>query len=343
METVALASFEPLVPRADDLSALVATMARRQMALTYHLIRVLDEVERDAAEPETLKALYSVDHDANRLRRAAESLLLMVGGQVSDGLEGPVTLLDVARAAQCASADVEPVTLTAMPAAAVLPGVSDDLVHLLAALLDNAISFSPTSSRVTLSGHRCGDGSVLLKIADRGPGVEQSVLAELNARLAAVQVLDARSARQTGLHVVTTVAHRHRLHVQLVAGPDGGMIACVTVPSHLIISPQVAEPEPAPSAAPTRFVPPPSSDWWEVQTLSAPASGLTRNGLPQRVRTRQASGPWLPAAPPPQPPDPQSVRADLDAFEAGERRARRERPANQTIASTLWEGPWEQQ
>lgn len=345
IEPIPQEHFEQPAPRADEeLRALMSTLARRQMALTYHLIRVLDKVEREAVEPDTLRALYAVDHDANRLRRYAEGLLLLAGGQVCDGLEGPVTLMDVARAAQCASADFEPVKLTAMPAAAVPPGVSDDLVHLLAALLDNAISYAPASSRVTLSGHSDRDGSILLQIADCGLGIERAALAELNARLAAAPVLDARSARQMGLYVVASIAHRHGLYVQLAPRPGGGTIAYVTLPGHLIISPEAAAPAPAAASvpAPVRSAPP-SGDWWGVQTLTAPAAGTTKNGLPRRTRAPQASGPWLPTAPPARPPDPQSVREDLDDFEAGEQRARTESAATHDTASTSWEGPWQQQ
>ncbi|MBS2964969.1 hypothetical protein KGA66_18070 [Actinocrinis puniceicyclus] len=323
---------------------LMSTLARRQMALTYHLIRVLDEVEREAVEPGTLKALYAVDHDANRLRRYAEGLLLLAGGQVCDGLEGPVTLLDVARAAQCASADFEPVKLTAMPAAAVPPGVSDDLVHLLAALLDNAVSYAPASSRVTLSGHPDRDGSVLIQIADSGPGIEWTALAELNARLATSPVLDARSARQMGLYVVASIAHRHGLYVQLAPRPGGGTIAYVTLPGHVIIPPEAVAPVPAASPVPVPVLSAASSgDWWGVQTLAAPAAGTTKNGLPRRTRASQDPGPWLPTAPSARPPDPQSVRDDLNDFEAGERRAHAETASTHDTASTSWEGPWEQQ
>lgn len=312
----------------------MAAFAQRQMNLVYRMLSQLDDVERDETEPDALQALYAIDHAGTQLRRRAENLLLLAGGQVGDGMDGPETLLDVARSAQCESSSFTPVTITAMPPGALKPGLSDDMCHLLAEFLDNAIAFSPPDPTITLSGHANPDGGVLLRVVDTGVGISLVRLAELNARLAAVPVLDVPATEQMGLRVVATIAHRHGLFVQLAPNPGGGTIAMVNIPGHLVLVPPEAVPVPAPAAL---FHPSVTTDPWGRPAPTAVAAGLTTGGLPRRQRLRVALPAQVVAAPEARPPDPESVRDDLDALQAGEARARVEIARQYPTKRRVWE------
>lgn len=197
-------------PDAADLREMMATFAKRQMSLSYNLIQLLDTIEHRDLDPELLERVYAVDHIGSQIRRAAENLLLMSGDDVADPREGPSSLLDVARAAQFESASYSEVKITAMPPGALTPGTSDDVCHLLAELLDNAVMFSAPSV-VTLLGRANPDGAVVLEVNDSGVGIPQPVLTKLNILLSSPPILDAHSARQMGMTIVATLARRHGL------------------------------------------------------------------------------------------------------------------------------------
>ena len=78
----------------------------------------------------------------------------------------------------------------------------NDVIHLLAELVENALSFSPRETRVTVSGSRIDGGGVMLSITDSGIGMTAEELAQANERLADPPVVDVSVSRRMGLFVV---------------------------------------------------------------------------------------------------------------------------------------------
>src|SRR5690606_12954070 len=85
---------------------------------------------------------------------------------------------------------------------------------------------------------------VLVQIEDRGLGMSDEQLAALNARLAEPPTVDVAAFRMMGLAVVGRLADRYRIRVELRHNPDGGTIAQVSLPSSILILPQVRSHEP---------------------------------------------------------------------------------------------------
>src|SRR5207249_4491278 len=86
------------------LTAAAREMSQRQLEL-------LDELERNEHDPAALDALFKLDHMATRMRRNAESLLVLSGAEQPRQWQQPIALLDVVRAAAAEIADFPRVEL----------------------------------------------------------------------------------------------------------------------------------------------------------------------------------------------------------------------------------------
>ncbi|MET7425600.1 sensor histidine kinase [Dactylosporangium sp. NPDC005555] len=221
------------------LRASVATMfvnlARRSQILVDRLIGHLDRLERGEEDPDRLAELFQLDHLATRMRRNDENLLVLAGADSTRIQREPAPLMDVLRAAQ---SEVEHYTRIEfgmidrdieMAAHAV-----NDMVHLVAELLDNATAFSPPDSAVIVEARRVGDRAVLL-VEDHGIGVSPEQLNELNERLANPPMVDVAVSRMMGLVVVARLAARHGVKVELRAARERGTIADMTLPAGVLV------------------------------------------------------------------------------------------------------------
>ncbi|MFD2355026.1 ATP-binding protein [Nonomuraea ferruginea] len=119
-------------------------------------------------------------------------------------------------------------------ATSVLGSVANDLVHLVAELVENALQFSPSNSQVTVSSSLIEGGGALLSVTDSGISMTEEELAEANRRLAEPPVVDVSVSRRMGLFVVGRLALRHGIRVQLRRGEGIGLIAMVLIPPALI-------------------------------------------------------------------------------------------------------------
>ncbi|HEX6969771.1 MAG TPA: nitrate- and nitrite sensing domain-containing protein [Micromonosporaceae bacterium] len=222
------------------LRASVATMfvnlARRSQILVDRLIGHLDRLERGEEDPDRLAELFKLDHLATRMRRNDENLLVLAGADSTRVQRDPAGLTDVLRAAQ---SEVEHYTRiefgTVDQDLKITAHAVNDMVHLIAELLDNATSFSPPESQVVVEARRVGDRAVIY-IEDRGIGIGPEQLAELNERLARPPLVDVAVSRMMGLVVVARLAARHGVKVELRQAPERGTIAEVTVPASVLVS-----------------------------------------------------------------------------------------------------------
>nr|WP_255375388.1 ATP-binding protein [Saccharomonospora sp. CUA-673] len=112
----------------------------------------------------------------------------------------------------------------------------NDLVHLLAELLDNATYFSEPDTRISVRAAVTRKRSLAIQITDRGVGMTEQQLGEANERLADPPDLDVSVTRRMGLYVVARLAQRHGIDVRLRENEDieGGVVARVVVPRELL-------------------------------------------------------------------------------------------------------------
>src|SRR5690606_32964038 len=101
-----------------------------------------------------------------------------------------------------------------------------DVIHLLAELVENAVSFSPPYTTVQISGQLVANGHVI-EIEDRGLGMSPEDLAAANERLANPPEFNPASTAQLGLFVVSHLAERHGIKVALKGSLYGGTTAVV--------------------------------------------------------------------------------------------------------------------
>jgi hypothetical protein len=145
-----------------------------------------------------------------------------------------VPLVDVLRAAVSEIEQYERVTLNVQPGIAVRGQAVNDVVHLLAELIENATSFSSAERPVTASGHLLSSGGVLLDITDEGVGMSAEEMAQANMRLDNPPVVDVAVSRRMGLFVVARLAASHGIRVRLRPADTGGVTAHVWLPDESV-------------------------------------------------------------------------------------------------------------
>jgi HAMP domain-containing protein/anti-sigma regulatory factor (Ser/Thr protein kinase) len=236
-------------------------LARRNQVLIDRQIEFLDELEASADDPDLLAHLYKLDHLATRMRRNAESLLVLAGVEPKRARSRPVPLVDVARAAIGEVEDYARVDIVRFDEIEVTGGAAVDLGHLLAELLENATHFSSPDTRVVLDGHQSRGGYVIT-VTDQGVGMTDTQLAEINDLLSAPPAVGLALSRSLGFTVVARLASRYGIGVRVAVTERRGVEATVHVPHHLVVwtrdeeAPAPAAPEaasapvPAPVAAP---------------------------------------------------------------------------------------------
>ncbi|HTP17102.1 MAG TPA: nitrate- and nitrite sensing domain-containing protein [Streptosporangiaceae bacterium] len=217
-----------------NVNAMFVNLSRRSQSLVERQIRLIDELEQGEQDSERLSSLFQMDHLATRMRRNSENLLVLAGHDVSRRWNQPVPLVDVLRAAVSEIEQFERVTPNVQPGIAVRGQAVSDVVHLTAELVENATSFSPADTPVSIVGHLLSSGGVLLEIADQGVGMGSEELAHANWRLDNPPVVDVAVSRRMGLFVVARLAARHGIRVRLRPAGTGGLTALVWLPDEVV-------------------------------------------------------------------------------------------------------------
>ena len=78
-------------------------------------------------------------------------------------------------------------------------GNGDQLVQLIMILGDNALKYSPDNGTISFTAVRQEDGSVLLSVADQGPGIPEEDLPFIWERFYKVDKSHCRNVPGTGL------------------------------------------------------------------------------------------------------------------------------------------------
>ncbi|WP_053742697.1 ATP-binding protein [Streptomyces sp. NRRL WC-3618] len=301
VQTTAAALLERQVLSRRNVAEMFGNVGRRVSNLTTRQLALIDAVERGETDPALLERLYSIDHIAVRLRRNADSLMLLAGIRETVLESGPTALTNVVRAALGQIEGFQRVRLRAATEAMVEPDIIADLTLMIAELLENAVSFSPADSPVEVvvgSEH----GSAAITVSDHGLGMSVERLAEENARLVRRERLDVIPTKVLGLFVVGALARRWDIDVTLSRTPGGGVTAEVMIPSTLLQTASELAPatRPAPLAPPAALTSPAAAAAGPSPSSSIPAplpakvpSWATKEdeatALPRRVPRREAT------------------------------------------------------
>lgn len=222
------------------------SLARRTQVLVHRQVSLLDAMERREHDAEELEDLFRVDHLAVRMRRNAENLVVLSGATSGRAWRRDVPMVDVVRGAVQEVEDYARVTVMPLPPVGLAGRVVGDVSHLLAELIENALSFSPPHTEVHVRGESVGHGFAI-EVEDRGLGMDEEELAAANEQIASDQQFLLENANRLGLFVVSRLAARHKLGVHLKASPYGGTTAIVLIPADLITSADVRTTVPAPA------------------------------------------------------------------------------------------------
>ncbi|MFF2851535.1 ATP-binding protein [Streptomyces sp. NPDC058001] len=294
VQITATALLERQVVSRRNIAEMFGNVGRRVSNLTARQLALIDSVERGETDPDVLDRLYRIDHIAVRLQRNADSLMLLAGIREAGLGTGPMRLSNIVRAALGQIEAYQRVTPHAEGDVTVAPDIVSDLTLMLAELLENAVTFSPASSRVevVLRPRRdpaTGDGA-LIEIIDHGLGMNAERMAEENARLVRRERLDLVPTEVLGLFVVGGLSRRWGIEVVLSRTPGGGVTATVGIPAtHLLL----ADPSGSASRAPHML--PPARRGTSISPRPAmvepprdPAPG--RSALPRRIPAGSGRG-----------------------------------------------------
>ncbi|MEU0885498.1 nitrate- and nitrite sensing domain-containing protein [Lentzea sp. NPDC005914] len=282
-EAVRLAAQQALLR--DNVNAMFVNLSRRSQALVERQLNLIDRLEQDEQDPDQLASLFELDHLATRMRRNSENLLVLSGTDLSRRLTRPVPAAEVLGAAVSEVEQYARVQVGQTPDLTVQGRAVNDLVHLIAELLDNATAFSDPVTKVTVRTAKTRKGELAIEIQDRGVGMGDQEILDANERLADPPDVDVAVSRRMGLYVVARLAKRHDIKVRLRGNEDieGGTTALVIVPETLIAFPGQAMPSTPPSG---------SGSLASAFGMPTPAPGLASTELTTEIGTTasRASG-----------------------------------------------------
>jgi signal transduction histidine kinase len=255
------------------------TLSRRNTSLVNQQLRLIERLESDEEDPQRLESLFKLDHLASRMRRTAESLVVLADAPTQHSDQSSLSVAEALQAATAGVQDYQRVRVGPAPELRLNGAAAPDLVHLFTELVDNALTFSPPTSEVTVTTETPA-GLVMVEIQDKGLGIDQVSLAQLNETLRTGAEVTADTARRMGIFVVSRLARRHGMTVTLERNADGGTTAKVFIPRTLLAA---------------AGAPPTVDGATGAQDAVAPVSVLADNGF---RRPTPDTGPSTPAGRP---------------------------------------------
>jgi len=270
-------------------SQMLLNLARRNQSLVQRQLDTIEVLESDEQRPHVLEQLFSLDHMSTRMRRNAESLLVLSGAEPARIWRQPVPLSDVLRAAISEVEDYQRIDLVLGEDPRLEGRAAADLSHLFAELVENATTFSSPTTRARVSAQMSPTGELVVVVRDYGVGMDAATLrgakALLGAGIGAGTVGDGPAMTpgdaRLGLQVVGLLARRYGLDVEIGAGSTGTTVE-VVLPAALVAAeepPAQSDFEPALQHRSRHSVP--------AQT-QGPGSHDGYDGTPVQVSTRPA-------------------------------------------------------
>jgi HAMP domain-containing protein len=217
-------------------------LARRSQSLIERQLEVIDELEASGTDADVRAGLGELDHLATRMRRNAENLIILSGSEPARRWRGPIELMQVVRASVDEVKEYTRVEVLQLDQVQLAGHAAADVMHLLAELIENAVTFSAPGTTALVAGQPLPAG-YLIEIEDQGLGMTDEQLVKVNQRLAKPPDIDFALAKMLGYFVVTQLAAKHGIKVQLRHSWYGGITALVLLPKRLIVTPtELAQP-----------------------------------------------------------------------------------------------------
>ncbi|QSB13350.1 sensor histidine kinase [Natronosporangium hydrolyticum] len=249
VQTTAVQLVERQVASRRNVGLMFGYLGRRTENLVSRQISLIDQLENNETDPARLADLYRLDHISSRLRRNAGSLAALSGTVGADEYVAPLPLANAVRLALGEIEDYRRVDVQVPANLQVVPALGGDLVLLLAELMENATTFSPPHTRVTVTAVS-GEAGATVTIIDHGIGMEPDRLAEENSRLSRRERLDLAPTEVLGLFVVGRLSRRHGLRVRLLETAGGGVTAVVEI-ARTLLAEATSPPRSVGTASPT--------------------------------------------------------------------------------------------
>lgn len=205
-------------------------LGRRNQNLLSRLLKVVDDLEATESDPAQVAQLRKLSHLATRIRRNADSLLVLSDGEVAGGWQMPVDAASVVRAALREIENDERVLVRTLDPVQVVGSVASDLTHLLAELIENGLRHSPPRELVEVSGRVTPEGYAF-NIVDHGLGMTAEEIERANQRLAGTESFTVTPAKYLGHYVTAVLAARHDIKVRLQGSVVVGIAAFVELPA----------------------------------------------------------------------------------------------------------------
>jgi signal transduction histidine kinase len=285
-------------------------LGRRNQNLLGRQLDFITDLESNETDADTLANLFRLDHLATRMRRNAESLLVLAGIEPPRQWAAPVRLTDVIRAALGEVEDYQRVTVRGVEPATILGSAAADLAHLLAELIENALVFSPPDQTVDIRGRARPDGYTLA-IIDSGLGMPPPDVSAANRRLAGTESFTIAPSKYLGHYVAGNLAARHGIAVHLDNSPGNGITATIDLPPALLTSDNELLADPISPPHGTRAVG--AGAGGNGARGPAPAPGLMPPGgaptmpVPAAAGPAPGASPWSGLEMPPQGPPPSDL------------------------------------
>ncbi|HWJ85272.1 MAG TPA: ATP-binding protein, partial [Cellulomonas sp.] len=295
-----------------SIAEMFVNVARRDQVLLNRQLSFIDSLERAEEDPSTLANLFRLDHLATRMRRNAESLLVLAGIDSGRRLRDAMPLSDVIRTASSEIEQYDRIELDLQVDPHMLGFNALGAAHLLAELLENATVFSEPETPVTVTTGVVGQ-FVAVKVLDHGLGMTDAEIDAANAKIASTGAGEMLGAQRLGLFVVGRIAHRLSAAVQLAKAPGGtGTETTILFPAHLFAATETALYGTAPdSPAELTALVEESAPEVEAVDLAKLTDGETSLGLPRR-RRGDGEEPSADSAPIPVPGLPTRPRKTFD-------------------------------
>lgn len=282
-------------------------LGRRVQGLVARQLDFITELEDAEDDPDVLGDLFKLDHLATRIRRNAESLVVLAGVTRQQRRGQPAPVVDALRSALSEVDEYPRVDIGQVDDARLPMSVAADVAHILAELIENGLNFSPPDTDVEVVG-RLTDRGYEITVSDHGIGMNDDQIATANRRLSGNESFTVAPSRYMGHYVAGHLATGLGIDVAMTSLAKGTK-ATVLIPHDLLAhTPDVG-----------------------VAADHEPNEGAGETALPTAP-----NGSFQPAAPPPAPTRPvaaESLGSLLDVH----RRLSRSGPAAEADRS-----PWAQ-
>jgi len=230
--TVQAAAVEAAVKQARlrrQVNQVFLNLSMRTQSLLHRQLSMLDAMEQRTTDPDDLANLFRLDHLTTRMRRNAEGLIILSGSVPPRGWTDSVPVIDVLRAAIGEVEDYTRVDVTGASLHSIVGNAANDVIHLLAELIENATIFSSPDVRIEVRAYPAV-GGMAMEVEDHGLGLTAAELADINERLASPREFDLANSQQLGLFIVGQIGARHGIQVTLKESASGGVVAVAILP-----------------------------------------------------------------------------------------------------------------